>query len=303
MVEAASLATIRSFNRTVTQRIGVLDQEYLSRGRSLGASRLLWEIGRAGCDVRRLRARLRLDSGYLSRLLRALESEALVEVVAGSDDQRVRFARLTDHGIRELDQLDRLSDELAASMLAPLDDRRRQQLLEAVATVDRLLTAGMVTIDVADPRGDDARFCMESYFAELDSRFEDGFEQGLSTSVDYAEFAEPTGLLLIARLGDDPIGCGALKFHDGEPPDIKRMWIAPSARGLGVGRRMLSALEQQAAQRGAAVVRLETNRSLDEAIALYRSSGYVEVPAFNDEHYAHHWFQKALRTRADRSRC
>jgi GNAT superfamily N-acetyltransferase len=142
---------------------------------------------------------------------------------------------------------------------------------------------------------------MESYFAELDSRFEEGFEQGLSTSVDYAEFAEPTGLLLIARLGDDPIGCGALKFHDGEPPDIKRMWIAPSARGLGVGRRMLSALEQQAAQRGAAVVRLETNRSLDEAIALYRSSGYVEVPAFNDEHYAHHWFQKALRTRADRS--
>jgi DNA-binding MarR family transcriptional regulator/predicted GNAT family N-acyltransferase len=294
MAEAGSLGTVRSFNRTVTQRIGVLDQEYLSRGRSLGASRLLWEIGRAGCDVRRLRARLRLDSGYLSRLLRALESEALVEVIAGNDDQRVRFARLTEDGIRELDQLDRLSDELAASMLAPLDGRRRQQLLEAMATVDRLLTAGMVTIDVADPRGDDARFCMGSYFAELDSRFEDGFEQGLSTSVDYAEFAEPTGLLLIARLGDDPIGCGALKFHDGEPPDIKRMWIAPSARGLGVGRRLLSALEQQAAQRGAAVVRLETNRSLDEAIALYRSSGYVEVSAFNDEHYADHWFQKSL---------
>jgi DNA-binding MarR family transcriptional regulator/GNAT superfamily N-acetyltransferase len=294
MPEAASLATVRSFNRTVTQRIGVLDQEYLSRGRSLGASRLLWEIGRAGCDVRRLRARVRLDSGYLSRLLRALESDALVEVFAGNDDQRVRFARLTDDGLRELDQLDRLSDELAASMLAPLDERRRQQLLEAVATVDRLLTAGMVTIDVADPRGDDARFCMESYFAELDSRFEDGFEQGLSTSVDYTEFAEPTGLLLTARLGDDPIGCGALKFHDGEPPDIKRMWIAPSARGLGVGRRLLSALEQQAAQRGAAVVRLETNRRLDEAIALYRSSGYVEVPAFNDEHYADHWFEKSL---------
>jgi DNA-binding MarR family transcriptional regulator/predicted GNAT family N-acyltransferase len=294
MVEAASLVRVRSFNRTVTQRIGVLDQEYLSRGRSLGASRLLWEIGRAGRDVRTLRARLRLDSGYLSRLLRALESEALVEVVAGSDDQRVRFARLTDDGMRELDELDRLSDELADSMLAALDEQRRHQLLEAMATVDRLLTAGMVTIDVADPGGDDARFCIESYFEELDSRFEDGFEQGLSTSVDYAEFAEPTGLLLIARLGDDPIGCGALKFHDGEPPDIKRMWIAPSARGLGVGRRLLNALEQQAAQRGAVVVRLETNRSLGEAIALYRSSGYVEVPAFNDEYYADHWFQKSL---------
>jgi len=112
--------------------------------------------------------------------------------------------------------------------------------------------------------------------------------------VDYAEFAEPTGLLLIARLRQQPIGCGALKFHDGEPPDIKRMWVAPSGRGLGVGRRLLEALEGEAAHRGATKIRLETNRSLGEAIALYRSSGYVEVAPFNDEHYAHHWFEKSL---------
>ena len=294
MVLAEHLAGIRAFNRTVTERAGVLDQEYLARGRSLGASRLQWEIGIDGADVGLLRARLGLDSGYVSRLLRSLETEGLVEVGPGSPDQRRRLARLTVAGRREVAELDRLSDEVAAGMVTPLDRRRRSQLLEAMATVERLLTASAVEIGVADPRGDDAALCMRSYFGELDQRFSDGFDQALSTSVDYAEFAEPTGLLLIAQLRQQPIGCGALKFHDGQPPDIKRMWVAPDGRGLGVGRRLLEALEGEAARRGAKKIRLETNRSLGEAISLYRSSGYVEVAPFNREHYADHWFEKRL---------
>ena len=92
----------------------------------------------------------------------------------------------------------------------------------------------------------------------------------------------------------EPVGCGALKFPHRRPPEIKRMWVARSARGLGVGRRLLSELEDRAAAEGARTVRLETNRSLTEAIGLYRSAGYREVAAFNDEHYAHHWFAKPL---------
>jgi ribosomal protein S18 acetylase RimI-like enzyme len=72
------------------------------------------------------------------------------------------------------------------------------------------------------------------------------------------------------------------------------MWVAESARGLGLGRRLLSELEAWAGQRGARTLRLETNRALTEAIALYRSAGYREVPAFNDEPFAHHWFEKTL---------
>ena len=72
------------------------------------------------------------------------------------------------------------------------------------------------------------------------------------------------------------------------------MWVAAAARGLGLGRRLLSELEDCAAERGARVVRLETNRTLAEAIGLYRSAGYTEVPAFNHEAYAHHWFEKQL---------
>jgi ribosomal protein S18 acetylase RimI-like enzyme len=130
--------------------------------------------------------------------------------------------------------------------------------------------------------------------AELAGRFEDGFDPDRSNSATEDEMSPPAGLFLLATLRGEPAGCGALKFHPGGPAEIKRMWVAPAARGLGLGRRLLGELEAQAAAQGARVVRLETNQALAEAISLYRTAGYREVPAFNDEAYAHHWFEKAL---------
>src|SRR4029077_20933598 len=116
----------------------------------------------------------------------------------------------------------------------------------------------------------------------------------LSISAAREELRPPAGLFLVASLRGEPVGCGALKFHDGEPAELKRMWVADSVRGLGIGRRMLGELERRSAAGGARKVRLETNNALDEAIALYRSSGYREVEAFNSEPYADHWFEKHL---------
>jgi ribosomal protein S18 acetylase RimI-like enzyme len=152
----------------------------------------------------------------------------------------------------------------------------------------------MVEIAPFDPAHPHARHCLQEYFSELDRRFDTGFDPARSIPADEDELRPPAGLFLVATLGADPIGCGALKFHDHEPTEIKRMWVAESARGLGIGRRLLSELEDHAAKHGARNVRLETNKSLVEAISLYRSSGYVEVAAFNDETYAHHWFEKEL---------
>ena len=104
----------------------------------------------------------------------------------------------------------------------------------------------------------------------------------------------PAGLFLVATLHSEPVGCGALKFHPGAPAEIKRMWVASSVRGLGLGRRLLAELEARATAHGVRVLRLETNRALGEAIGLYLAAGYREVAAFNDEPYAHHWFEKAL---------
>ncbi|NUR97086.1 MAG: MarR family transcriptional regulator [Kribbellaceae bacterium] len=287
---------VRRFNRLVTQRVGALQEDYLARGRPLGADRVLWEIG-AGCDVRSLRARLDLDSGYLSRLLRQLEGAGLVKVEPGATDARVRMARLTPAGESERKVLDERSDELAASILEPLTEAQRDRLVTAMDEVTRLLTASMVRVAPVDPRLPAAQYCLNEYFAELGRRFDDGFDRSRSISADNAELTPPAGLLLLATLNSEPIGCGALKLHGNDPAEIKRMWVSPDARGLGLGRRLLTELEHAAATHGAPAVRLETNRTLTEAIALYRSSGYEEVPAFNDEPYAHHWFEKHLNVR------
>ena len=155
---------------------------------------------------------------------------------------------------------------------------------------------GLVEVRAVDPAHPDAQLCLREYVAELGRRFETGFDPALSISAELHELRPPAGLFLVATLDAEPVGCGGLKFHGDEPTELKRMWVADSVRGLGIGRRLLSELESRAAAAGADVVRLETNKALTEAISLYRSAGYREVDAFNDEAYAHHWFEKQLGT-------
>jgi DNA-binding MarR family transcriptional regulator/GNAT superfamily N-acetyltransferase len=285
---------VRRFNRTVTERVGVLHDRYLGRDRPVGEARLLWEIDEEGRDVRRLRERLGLDSGYVSRLLRSLEADGLVTVEPQPRDRRVRTVRLTDAGRAERAVLDDRSDELAGSLLEPLNAAQRARLVTAMAEVDRLLTAATVTLDAVDPDHPDAQFCLRSYFTELRARFETGFDPALSLLPDAGELRPPRGLFLVARLHGEPVGCAGLKLPPRAPAEIKRMWVAPRTRGLGLGRRFLAELEARAARHGHDVLRLDTNKALSAAIGLYHSCGFQEVAAFNDEPYAHHWFEKRI---------
>jgi DNA-binding MarR family transcriptional regulator/GNAT superfamily N-acetyltransferase len=293
-MDAALVSGVRQFNRTVTQRIGALNDAYLSRGRPLGQARLLWEIGGEGSEVRTLRSRLGLDSGYASRLLRALQADGLIVVDAAGDDGRVRRVRLTAAGAAERAELDRLSDELAVSILRPLSSEQRTRLVAAMVEIDRLLVASAVHTAVVDPRHPDARRSLTAYVEELGRRFDDGFDPARSISADDDELTAPRGLLLTATLQGEAVGIGALKFHDGQWAEVKRMWVSPAVRGMGLGRRILVELEAHARQRGVRLLRLETNRALAEAIALYRKAGFGEVQAFSGEPYAHHWFEKVL---------
>jgi GNAT superfamily N-acetyltransferase len=156
--------------------------------------------------------------------------------------------------------------------------------------------ATLVEINVVDPAEPSAQHCLREYYAELDRRFDAGFDPAQSRPTHVHEMRLPAGLFCVATLQGEPIGCGALKFHGEEPTELKRMWVAASARGLGVGRRLLDELENRARAHGSSpILRLDTNQTLTEAIAMYRSAGYHEVDAFNDEPYAHHWFEKQLR--------
>ncbi len=293
-MDTALVERVRSFNRTVTERVGALNDHFLGRDHPLGEARMLWEIGGTGAEIRDLRGRLELDSAYVSRLLRSLERQGLVVVEASPEDRRVRRARLTPAGLAERAELDERADGFARSVLEPLSESQRSRLTAAMAEVERLLTASTVRVVVADPTSADARWCIEQYITELNERVEAGWNPSRSISAEPDELTPPAGLILVAYLRQEPVGCGALKFHADAPAEVKRMWVAPNARSLGLGRRLLAELERHAREAGVATLRLETNRALSEAIALYRASGYQEVDAFNTEPYAHHWFEKRL---------
>ena len=287
------LAQGRRFNRTVTQQIGALESSYLGRPRPLGASRALFEIGLEGLEVRHLRTRLSLDSGYASRLLRQLEAEGLIRTGPAFSDSRARFVKLTGKGRKELAVLNRLSDGIAKSLLDPLTPSQRSDLTAAMEKVERLLLAGAVRLTIEDPESGTAQHCLTRYYEELAERFETGFDPARSIAVGRADFAPPRGCFVMATLNGEPIGCGGLRYHS-DYGEIKRMWVAGSCRGLGVGKRILGHLEGLTRKRRLPFVRLETNKALTEAQAMYRSSGYREVKRFNDEVYAHHWFEKKL---------
>jgi GNAT superfamily N-acetyltransferase/DNA-binding MarR family transcriptional regulator len=285
-VPAREIDLVRGFNRLGTRQLGALDDPYLGR-RPLGECRVLYEIGRDGAAARDVRARLGLDPAYLARLIGSLERDGLIE---GSGD----VLRLTAAGLSLLHELDRESDELAASVLAPLSGEQRERLVRAPSEVRRLLAVSMVSVAAEDPRSDDARWCLSHYFAELAERFDEHFDPGRTLPADAADLVPPAGAFLIARVGGEPAGCGALKTHAPGTVEIMRMWVDRAHRGLGIGARILDALEEQATALGHETVRLYTNRSLDEAKAMYRTRGYVEIPRYNDDPYANHWFEKRL---------
>lgn len=290
----ATVDQVRRFNRVVTERVGALNERFLGLARPLGEARLLWEIGTGGAEVRLLRARLGLDSGYLSRLLRALQDDGLITVGPSARDRRIRVARLTHAGQLERATLDARSDDLARSLLAPLGSRQRERLLSAMGEVERLLTAAGIVIAPTDPEHPDAQHCLAEYVAELNRRSERGFDPSVGATALPHELRPPAGHFFVAYLRGEPVGCGAVKCHDYAPAEIKRMWIAPEVRGLGLGRRFLETLEACARDSGARVGHIETSATLTEAITLYRSAGWVEVPPFNDEPFADHWFEKHL---------
>jgi GNAT superfamily N-acetyltransferase len=143
----------------------------------------------------------------------------------------------------------------------------------------------------ADPSGDESRRCLAQYYAELDRRFESGFDPG-----DAAYAGSPGAAVhcILAFRGGRPIACGQLVWKNQEIGEIKRMWVAPEARGLGLARRLLEALEHAARANGLRALRLDTNKALPEPQRLYRSAGYAEIARYSDNPYAHHWFGKTL---------
>jgi DNA-binding MarR family transcriptional regulator/GNAT superfamily N-acetyltransferase len=286
------ISRIRRFNRAVTAEVGALDTSFLGRRRPLGAARVLNAIGHGRGDVAELRDYLGLDSGLTSRLLRGLEEEGLITTTPHPDDARRRIAKLTHAGRREYDAYEALSNKQAEAML----DRHShaEALLAAMDLIAAALGRDRISIEQTNPRGAEARYCLGEYYGELSRRFKGGFEVALSRDPDAADMLAPRGAFFVALSDGMPLGCVGLKGSGREDAEIKRLWVAPSARGLGLGRRLMTAAEDAARSLAIRVLRLDTNSALAEAGQLYRKAGWTEIERFNDDPYPDLFFEKRL---------
>ncbi|MET7974617.1 helix-turn-helix domain-containing GNAT family N-acetyltransferase [Streptomyces mirabilis] len=290
-VSAQDVRALRRFNRYFTRRIGALDDHYLGQDRPLGEARLLFEVG-DGASLRELRGRLGLDAGYLSRMVRALQAQGLVRVSVPAEDSRLRVAELTPAGRVEVQEQNRRADALAEGLLGSLDERRRGELTAAIAVAERLLRLAAITVESVDGAARDARDCLAGYAADIDARFPEGFDPAALVRPD--EVSGDSGAFLVAYEEGRPVGCGALRRLTSDTGEIRHVWVRPEARRLGLARRILDGLERAAVARGYGVVRLDTHAVLTEARAMYRACGYTEIPRYDDNVYAAHWFEKRL---------
>ncbi|MFD5013340.1 GNAT family N-acetyltransferase [Streptomyces chartreusis] len=290
-VSTDHVTAFRRFNRYFTRRIGVLDDHYLGQDRPLGEARLLFEIG-DGMSLRELRSRLGLDAGYLSRMAKALQAQGMVTLSAHPEDSRLRMIEPTAAGRVEVKEQNRRANLVAAGLLGGLSEPQRAELAGALATAQRLLRLASITVALVDGAAPDARACLEGYAADIDERFPEGFDK--DDLVAPREVSGDAGAFFVAYEEDRPVGCGALRRLEPGVGEIRHVWVHPAARRLGLARRLLDALEQEAVARHLSVVRLDTHAALTEAQAMYRACGYTAIPAYDDNVYASHWFEKRL---------
>jgi DNA-binding MarR family transcriptional regulator len=286
------VGVVRRFNRVYTQRIGALEDSFLGMGLPLGTARLLFEIGAAPATTQALRARLCLDSGYLSRLLRRLEDDGLVVLAPDPADRRRRLVDLTDEGRRAWADLEERSEDRARRLVDPLSARQRERLAAALAEADLLVRAATVTFEAVASASPAAVEAVGRYFAEIHRRF--GFDPPGNPAEDLMTLAPPAGVFLVAMSDGQPVACGGLRTIADGVGEVKRMWVDDTWRGAGLGSRLLRALEDTARAMGHAVVRLDTNAALTEAIAMYERAGYRAVPRYNDNADATHFFERSL---------
>jgi DNA-binding MarR family transcriptional regulator len=287
-----AVCVVRRFNRSYTQRIGVLEDSFLGLGMPLGPVRLLFEIGAEPATVQALRERLGLDSGYLSRLLRTLQNEDLIAVEKDPADRRRRQVSLTAAGRERWAELERRSDERARLLVDPLTGRHRDRLARALAEADLLVRAATVTLEPVDPAEAKAREAVGYYFAEIGRRF--GFSPDGESDKDARLLIPPSGVFVLAVSDGVPVACGGLHTIADGVGELKRMWVHDDWRGVGLGSRLLRHLEDQARALGHTVLRLDTNGALTEAISMYGRAGYQPVDRYNDNPWATHFFEKAL---------
>jgi DNA-binding MarR family transcriptional regulator/N-acetylglutamate synthase-like GNAT family acetyltransferase len=287
-VSATDVATLRSFNRTWTATAGLLQAGLLDSPYTLTEARVLFELAQVdAADVADLRRALALDSGYLSRIVQRFRTDGLVATEPSLADGRRQVARLTEAGRDAFADLDRRSIAQVEGLLAPLDPARRDEVAAAMATLTEAFGGAAPDegeVRLRDPEPGDLGWIVRAH-GELYAR-EHGWDATFEALVarivaEYVEHHDPSrDRIWIAERNGRPVGCIAC-VH-GDDPDTVRLRILlvdPSARGLGVGARLVGECVAFARTTGARRMVLFTVDALASARRLYEAAGFVLVDA------------------------
>ncbi|MGH1465991.1 MAG: GNAT family N-acetyltransferase [Cognatishimia sp.] len=151
-----------------------------------------------------------------------------------------------------------------------------------------------VTLVECNPTDSEAIHCLKQYYAELEARFERGFDVSQSNDPEANAMIRPRGVFYVAMMEGAPVGCVGVKGTGREVAEIKRLWVSPKARGKGLARQLMAACDTAAVALGITTLRLDTNSALPEAAALYHTLGWHLIDRFNDDPYPDLFFEKAL---------
>jgi DNA-binding MarR family transcriptional regulator/predicted GNAT family acetyltransferase len=287
------VARLRRFNRAVTREVGALDTSFLGRGRPLGMARVLQLVQPEGTDVALIRDRLAMDSGLASRFLRSLEREGLIETDTDPVDRRRRIARLTAKGLAEMAAYEAIGHDRAARLITKAG-ARAEEVIAAMDLIATLLNRDQLEIRPADPDSPEMLSCWQAYFDELLARVAAARPEMFTLPDPHADsYRPPHGLCLVAWSDDLPVGCVALRPVDATTAEVKRLWVDASARGQGLARRLMTAVETEARAMGLTRLKLDTNSALAEAIALYRATGWSDIAPYTGTP-ADTWMGKTL---------
>jgi DNA-binding MarR family transcriptional regulator/GNAT superfamily N-acetyltransferase len=296
--QPARIARIRRFNRFYTRQVGALDEGHLHSRFSLAEARVIYEIANTEAPTAAVLGReLSIDAGYLSRLLRGLERQGLVQRATSADDRRRSILRLTSKGRATFQELDARARAQVATFLAPLSDAEQRRLVDAMRTIDTLLGARAQppSYHLRDPRPGDMGWIVHRQAVLYTKEYGWNQEYEALISRIAAEFlerfdAERERCWIAEREGEIVGSVFVVKHSEREGvAKLRLLYVEPSARGVGIGRHLVAECTRFAREVGYHTLTLWTNSVLVSARRIYQAEGYRLV-----REEPHHSFGKDL---------
>lgn len=278
------IEAIRRFNRFYTRKIGVLEQHLLESPFTLTEARVLFELAhRGGALAKDIGAELGLDPGYLSRIVQAFTEQGLITRKPVPADRRQFELALTAKGKTAYGRLERTSHDEVGKMIAALPGDGGRRLVEAMTTIETLLREGTHRPEVTlrTHRPGDMGWVVQQHGALYTREY--GWDisfEGLCAEI-AAEFLRnfdsARERCWIAEVDGKQAGSVFLVKKSNEVAKIRLLLIDPSARGLGIGKQLVSECIAFARSCGYRKITLWTQSMLLAARGIYQNAGFVHV--------------------------